>query len=213
MHQVIKVLTRVADRYSPSRMLSFNIVHVFKTMQLIDEQSRVSRTILVDELGLGEGSVKTLVKHLKMHGLAETSKGGMRLSEKGKTVFLKLASAVPHESSIPKCSIVLEKFNHSVLVKGVDSEISSGVEQRDLAKAMGAIGATTLVYKNERFLMPGQTHDSLKNEHLIRKLIMKNLLPQNDDVIIIASALDKRTAEFAAKHAALMTISSHHKHF
>lgn len=212
VHQVIRALSKVADRYSPSRILSFNITHVFKTMQLINEQTRVSRMILVNELGLGEGSVKTLVKHLKMHGLVETSKGGMKLSEKGKTLFLKLSAVIPYESQIPKCSVVLGKFNHSILLKDVDS-INSGIEQRDFAIVMGATGATTLTYENERFLMPRQTQDSLRNEHRVKELIMKNLFPQDGDVIIIASANDKRTAEFGAKHAALMTISNHHKHF
>lgn len=181
-------------------------------MQLLNEQTRVSRMTLVDELGLGEGSVKTLVKHLKMHGLVTTSKGGMKLSEKGRTLFLKLAAVIPYESQIPKCSFVLGKFNHSILLKGIDS-INSGIEQRDFAIVMGATGATTLTYENERFLMPRQTQDSLRNERRVKDLIMENLLPQDGDVIIIASADDKRTAEFAAKYAALMTISNHHKHF
>ncbi|MEM3065411.1 MAG: DUF4443 domain-containing protein [Candidatus Nitrosotenuis sp.] len=213
MHQVIKALSKTADRYSPSRMLSFNIAHVFKTMQLIDEQTRVSRETFVKELGLGEGSVKTLVKHLKMHGLVITSKGGTRLTEKGKTLFSKLDAAIPHESPIPKCSVGLGKFNHSILLKGVGSGINSGIEQRDFAKMMGATGATTLLYEDGRFLMPGQTQDSLKNERHVRKLITESLMPQNNDVIIIASAEDKRTAELAAKYAALMTIANHHKHF
>jgi len=207
------MLSKVADRYLPSRILSFNTAHIFKTIQLINEQTRVSRATLVDELGLGEGSVKTLVKHLKMNGLVETSRGGMRLSEKGKRLYSKLSDAIPHESPIPKCSVGLGKFNHSILLKGVASGISSGIEQRDYAKFMGATGATTLLYENERFLMPGQTHDSLKNERQIRKLVMESLLPQDGDIIIIASADDRRTAELAAKYAALMTISNHHKHF
>ncbi|TBR08583.1 MAG: hypothetical protein EPO62_06680 [Candidatus Nitrosotenuis sp.] len=210
---MIKTLTKVADRYSPSRVLSFNIAHVFKTMQLASEQIRVSRMTLVADLGLGEGSVKTLVKHLKMHGLVETSKGGMRLSEKGKILYSKISATVPRESPIQKCSIGLGTFNHAVLLKGFGSEINSGLEQRDFAKFMGATGATTLVYKNKRFLMPGQTQDSLKNERKIRESIMENLLPQNDDAIIIASADDKKTADLASKYAALMTVADHHKHF
>jgi len=71
----------------------------------------------------------------------------------------------------------------------------------------------TLLYEDERFLMPGQTQDSLKNEHCVRKLITQSLMPQNNDVIIIASAEDKRTAELAVKYVALMTVSNHHKHF
>lgn len=212
MHQIIKTLSKVADRYSASRMLTFNAVHVFKTMQLMYENGRASRAVLVRELNVGEGSVKTLVKHLKMYGLAETSKGGMRLSEKGKNLFSKLSAAIRNEVDIPLCSIGLGRFNHAILLKGLAEGIGSGIEQRDFARVMGAKSATTLLYENERFLMPGQTQDSLKAEKRIKALIMKKLRPENGDVIILGSADDKKTAELATKYAALMTVSSHHRH-
>ena len=213
MHQVIKVLSKISDRYAPSRMLSFNMAHIYKTMQLIRVQTRVSRETLITELGLGEGSIKTLIKHLKMNGLVNTSKGGTRLTEKGRTLLSKIDTIIPHESLIPKCSVGFGKFNYAILLKGISTGIGSGIEQRDFAKMMGGAGATTLLYENERFLMPGRTQDSLKNERKIRELIMESLFPQNDDVIIMSSANDRRTAELAAKYAALMTVADHHKHF
>ena len=32
MHTYVKTLQKVADRYAPSRVLSFDMVHVFKTL-------------------------------------------------------------------------------------------------------------------------------------------------------------------------------------
>lgn len=211
LHQVTRMLARVSNRYSPSRMLTFDAVHVFKTFQLMKKHGSVSRALLVQELGLGEGSIKTLVKHLKMNGLVETSNGGMWMSDKGLKLYSKISSVISSEMTIPKCSISIGKFNHAVLLKGQASEVGSGVEQRDAAIKSGAVGATTLLFDSGRFLMPGKM-DSVKSDSMIIKSMMKKLYPENGDVIIIGSANNKRMAEFAAKSAALITVSDHHKH-
>ena len=115
------------------------------------------------ELGLGEGSVKTLVKHMKMSSLIENSNAGMWFTDKGKTVYSKLRFAIPKEMDISKCSIALGKFNHAVLVKDLAHSIKSGIEQRDSAIKSGAVGATTMIFKNERLLMPNTREDLLRS--------------------------------------------------
>lgn len=212
LHQVIRMLAKVADRYSPSRMLTFDAVHVFKSFQLMKKHGSVSRVLLMQELGLGEGSIKTLVKHLKMNGLVETSKGGMRMSDKGLKIYSKLSSVIASEMTISKCSISIGKFNHAILLKKQVAEIRSGIEQRDAAIKNGAVGATTLLFDSGRFLMPGKNMDPVKSDHNIIKSMIEKLHPENGDVVIIGSADNKRIAEFAAKSAALVTISEHHKH-
>ena len=212
MHQVLRLLSKVAERYAPSRLLSFDSVHVLKAMQLMENKRRISRSLLMDELGLGEGSVKTLVKHMKMSGLIENSNAGMWSTNKGKTVYAKLHCAIPNEMEIFKCNIALGKFNYAVLVKDVAYDIGSGIEQRDAAIKLGAVGATTLIFKNSRLLMPDTREDLLRNNPKIHSLIIKKLMPKDNDVIIIGSSDDKRTAELAAKSAALHTIANHEKH-
>jgi len=212
MHNVIKTLTNVANRYAPSRILSFDEAHVFKTLQLMNTFGRISRLLLTEELNLGEGSIKTLVKHLKMHGLVETSNAGMWMSDKGFRLYSKLTESILNEMDIPQCSIALGKYNHAILIKGLESEIGSGIEQRDAAIKMGATGATTLLYREGKFFMPGKNQDSLRSDPNVRKLMVINLEPENNDVIIVGSAEKKKVAELATKHAALQTVSNHHKH-
>ena len=212
MHQVLRLLSKVAERYAPSRLLSFDSVHVFKTMQLMENKKRISRSVLIRELGLGEGSVKTLVKHMKMSGLVENSNAGMWSTNKGKTVYAKLHLAIPNEMDIYKCSVALGKFNYAVLVKDIAYNVRSGIEQRDVAIKLGAVGATTLIFKNGRLLMPDTREDLLRNNPKIHSLIIKKLEPEENDVIIIGSSENKKTAELAAKSAALHTIANHEKH-
>jgi hypothetical protein len=81
---------------------------------------------------------------------------------------------------------------------------------------MGSKGATTLLYRGGRFVMPTTegTFDPLHTKPKIRKLLIKRLDPLEDgDAIIIGSDdASKRSAEFAAKSTALLTIMNHEKH-
>jgi hypothetical protein len=65
----IKTLTNIVTIYAPNRVHSFELVHIFKALQLMKKKEHVSRALLCKELFLGEGAIKTLVKHLRIQGL------------------------------------------------------------------------------------------------------------------------------------------------
>ena len=213
MHTYVKTLQEISSRYAPSRILSYDMAHIFKTLQLMHDKGHISREMLCKELNLGEGSIKTLVKHLKMQGMIHTSNSGTKLSDKGLDLFSRLHASIPKECAIPKCSVALGKYNYGVLLKHLAYAIKSGIEQRDAAVKMGGLGATTLLYINRKFVIPLTGYDSLRNEIRIYKLLVKSLIPENGDVIIIGSdELDPRTAELGSKSAALLTIMNHENH-
>ena len=213
MHMYVMMLERVASRYAPSRALSFDLVHVFVALQRIGNKGVTSRNALCSGLVLGEGTVKTLVKHLKMQGLIETSNRGIKMTAKGNGVYEGLLSAIPAEMSLPKCSVALSRFNYAVLVREFGFAVGLGIEQRDAAIKMGATGATTLLFKDNKFVMPASSNDSLKKEREVRRMLVEKLNPRDGDVIIIGSAdSNEKTAELGAKNAALLTIFSHEKH-
>jgi predicted transcriptional regulator len=209
----VRALEKIASRHAPSRILSFDSVHVFKVLQLIENKGHVSRNLLCRELSLGEGSVKTLVKHLKTQGVIETTKAGTRITSKGKKLSSQFFSAIPAEMSLSKCSVALGKFNYAVLLKQYGFALKSGIEQRDAAIRMGAIGATSLLFSHNSFLMPGADYDPLIKEPDTARLLLEKLKPENGDAIVIGSDMkNERRAELAAKNAALATIFAHEKH-
>jgi hypothetical protein len=222
MHTYVKSLQRISSRYAPSRVLSFDMVHVFKTLQLIKNRGHASRGLLSKELGLGEGAIKTLIRHLKMHNMIKTTNAGTHMTRKGEAILSELVSSIPSEmrlSATTKYSISLGKYNYVVLLKQLSLAMKSGIEQRDAAIKIGAKGATTLLFKDGKFIMPTNTtntttnYDSLKEEPNVYALLTKRLKPEEGDAIIIGSDdASKRTAEFAAKSAALLTIMSHKNH-
>jgi predicted transcriptional regulator len=209
----VKTLAKIASRYAPSRILSFDSVHVFKVLQLIENKGHVSRNLLCKELSLGEGSVKTLVKHLKAQGIIESTKAGTTITPKGKRISEQFFSAIPTEMSLSKCSVALGKFNYAVLLKQYGFALKSGIEQRDAAIRMGAIGATSLLFKHNRFVMPGTNYDPLTKEPETARLLLEKLKPEDGDAIVIGSDMeDERRAELAAKSAGLTTIMAHERH-
>lgn len=213
MHTYVKTLQKVANRYAPSRMLSFDSVHVFKTLQLINDKGHVSREQLCEELELGEGTVRTLIRHMKMHGLVETTNAGTKMTRKGNLFFSELLSSLPSELHLSKCKITLGKHNYAILIKQMSFAVKSGIEQRDAAIKVGASGATTLLFKHNKFLIPQTNYDALKGEDKLAKQLVENLHPHEKDVIIIGTDnSSKKRAEFAAKNAALVTVMSHEKH-
>jgi predicted transcriptional regulator len=215
MHTYVRTLQTISSRYAPSRILSFDIAHIFKALQIIEERGHASRTLLCQELNLGEGAVRTLIKHLKMKELIETSNAGTKMSDKGKKFFAEILSCLPKGCSLPKCSIALGKYNYVVLLKQFSFAVKSGIEQRDASIKMGALGATTLLFSKGRFVMPNTNimFDPLKKESAIHELLMKKLEPTEGDVIIIGSDdINRQTAELAAKNAALLTLINHKKH-
>lgn len=213
MHNIIKVLYKISSKYAPSRNLSFGIVHIFKTLQLANSYEHISRSLLCKELGLGEGSIKTLIKHLKMHEMIVTNNSGTILTQKGKHILFQLLSLIPTETLIPKSSITLAKYNYSVRLKDSANLIGFGLEQRDEAIKLGAKGATTLLFSKGKFIIPGTDYDALNSEKVIRNILIQKLQPKDNDVIIIGSDDNNEIiAELASKSAALFTIKSHNDH-
>jgi Domain of unknown function (DUF4443) len=213
MHTYVKLLEKVSHQDSPSRQLSFGLGHIFKALQLAKLNGHISRDLLGNELSLGGGYIKTLVKHLKMTGMVKTSNVGTILTEKGERIISQILLHIPKETVIPVSSITVGKFNYAVLVKNIANSIHYGIEQRDIAIKSGATGATTLLFKDGKFLVPKTNFNALADELKIQKILMKNLQPTDNDVIIIGSDnISKQNAEIAAKNAALFTIMNHLKH-
>lgn len=213
MHTYVRTLQKIAMRYAPSRVLSYDMVHVFKTLQLIHDKGHVSRENLCRELELGEGTVRTLIKHLKMYGMIESSNAGTKMTKKGSSLLSDLLSFLPSETRLSKCNITLGKHNYAILIRDMSYAVRSGIEQRDAAVKVGASGATTLLFKDNKFLIPKTNYDALKGEEELANQLIQILHPHEEDVIIIGTDdSSKRKAEFAAKTAALVTILSHEKH-
>ncbi len=127
-------------------------------------------------------------------------------------MYSKLNEIIPIETDIKECSIAIGKCNHAILVKELADDVGSGIEQRDAAIKIGARGATTLIFRDNKLFTSDKSYDiPIKDQKMTIEVIEK-LRPENGDVVIVASADNRKTADLAAKRAALETISNHEKH-
>jgi len=204
----IKVIRKVASKLAPGRTPYFIEAHVVKALSIIDVKGPVGRVKLSRTLGLGEGTTRTLVKHLKNERLIEISRNGIVLTNTGKKLFSDLKSRIGDMIEIPESSLTVGPFNIAILVKNAADLVKYGLEQRDAAIRVGALGATTLIFSHGRLIMPRVTEDVLIEALAVREVLISKLKPRENDVIIIGSAEDKLTAEFGAIAATLETLKT-----
>ena len=115
--------------------------------------------------------------------------------------FTVLREEISREVEIPPSPITVGAYNIAVLVRDAGNAVNYGLEQRDAAIMIGAIGATTLIYMMGGLEMPGAKEDVLKELPSVRNILISELKPRENDVIVIGSADDKRLAELGAKSA------------
>jgi len=189
-------------------VLTFSIPHVFKALQLLSKEKFVSRATFGKEINLGEGAVKTLISHLKEAKMIETTKSGSFLTDYGEKFTTQIQKVIPNECKIKKCSVVTGKNNHAVILKGYGFSIKSGLEQRDYAILYGSTGCTTILFKENKFVFPGDYRDCFRKDKKTKNHILENLFPEEGDVIIISSSNDPFVAEISAKNSALWTLAT-----
>jgi predicted transcriptional regulator len=199
---------KVAGKLAPGRTPTFTEVHIIKVLESLAEEKPFGRKRLSKILGLGEGETRTLVRHLRNEDLIHVSRAGIVLSELGKELLSDLRSNLSKEVEVPESSLTVAPSNMAVLVKSAAESVKYGVEQRDAAIKAGALGATTLVFRDDRLTMPEVGEDVFRNIQSIHDLLVAKLKPEEGDVVIIGSADDRWIAEFAAKTAALKLLKS-----
>lgn len=204
----IKIIGKIASKLAPGRAPYFIEAHVTKALSTIDAEGPIGRLRLSRTLGLGEGATRTLIKHLQIEGLIEISRNGIVLTDKGEKLFSNLKSRMGNKIKISRSPLTVGPFNIAILVKNAVDAVKYGLEQRDAAIKVGALGATTLIFSRGKLTPVGVTEDVLRKVPAIRDALISKLRPQENDVIIIGSAEDKLMAEFGAIAATLETLKA-----
>jgi len=212
MHNQIKTLQNIVTRKGSSKVLTFSIPHVFIALKILSRQKYTSRLAFCNELHIGEGAARTLILHLKQSGLVDSIRAGTFLTSKGIRFVKKLFSVVPFQCKIEPCNIAREKYNHAILLRDYATVVGNGMDQRDYSILYGAKGATTLSFENNKFVFPGEKRDCLSDDPKTKKVLLENLQPEENDLVIIASSDDPFVAEISAVNSVLWTLATHDRH-
>lgn len=155
------------------------------------------RKQISEELDLGEGSVRTLLKKLSNLNLLESKQRGHYLNEKGMEVY----------------KAISKLFSEPVEVKSIDNLPTyatvvknppnfKSIELRDEAIRFFAKGAMILVCKNNDVIFP-------EDERLLSETLpelsedLRKLSPREGDLIIVTWAEKRANAIKSAIHVAL----------
>ncbi|KXA92662.1 hypothetical protein AKJ65_07235 [candidate division MSBL1 archaeon SCGC-AAA259E19] len=169
---------------------------LWRALAIIGDEGLIGRKKLAEELGVGEGSARTLLDQLKERDLVVSRPSGHSLTERGEE---ELAGKCPELLSVDAGSLTVAEEDVATIARNAESGIRRGVEERDEAMKAGAEGATILVSKDQGLRMPG-VGDEVEED--IASELVEGLNPSEGDVIIISSGENRRDAERGALAAA-----------
>jgi len=202
-----QVLDRIAREKAPGPSPTFSVLHVIHSIELIAEKE-IGRGKLAEKLEVGEGAARTIVGRLREAGLISTSKGGCALTDVGLRLWNEYKLIFKKKVEIGKNELTLANCNFAILAKNCGNKVQSGMEQRDAALMAGAKGATTVLYKDNRLIIPTVSDNAVRDFPETANRIIALLQPEENDVIVIGSANNPRKAEYGALAAAWTLINS-----
>ncbi|OLS30498.1 MAG: hypothetical protein ThorAB25_09490 [Candidatus Thorarchaeota archaeon AB_25] len=192
---------RVAPAFKPH--------HAAVGLIMIGREQPLGRYELCDKMSIGEGSARTLLKRLSEAEYIEPEgKQGQKLTTNGQRLFNEVSRDVPIGLMLDVRQLVMYEYAYANLVKDKASIVTDGVRQRDEAIIQGGYGkagATTLIQRDIRLVMPPDDFHILLAYEPETLLIIESLRPENNDVVIIGSADDPNLAREVSM-AAVMTL-------
>lgn len=172
---------------------SFGAVHILRTVMILSG-GRTGRKELVERLGIGEGSVRTILKRLKAARIIGSSRPGHSLTLKGKN----LAGRVAKRISNPLRTSSIEN-GCAVQING--AKLSSSLELRDRAVRAGASMALVLEMRDGDVSFPEKGMEFCESMPELDAEIKGKF--SGDGVVVVCSACDYSTAENAALMVAM----------
>jgi predicted transcriptional regulator len=197
-----KFFERLLEEKAPGPYPSFSILHIIKALGHIAKTSQVGRGKLSAELKIGEGATRTLIERLESADLVSASRKGCALTAKGEKVWRKFQSKFPQKTNLKKNELALADCNVIVQVRGGAEKVRAGLEQRDAAVIAGAKGATTMIFKDAKLVIPTISKNVARDFPIAFRQITAILRLKENDAIVMGSADNWSLAEYGALAAA-----------
>ena len=172
--------------------------HVYRTLLLLSDGRRKGRKSLADSVNIGEGSMRTIIEFLRDKGYVDVKQTGIKISTRGVEFVRNLPIRMER---LDPSDISIAMRNVAVLVRNRADKVTLGIEQRDAAIKAGAEGATTIVVKGGRLIVPPDYLLDKERPEIARGL-RKLLAPNEGDIVIVGAAQEYDRAEDGALAAA-----------
>lgn len=176
---------------------NYSPYHIWKCYSILDKQGPLGRRALANLIGLGEGSVRTMLDRMAKEGCIELTKRGTAITQRGRDKYLGFGVTLIDIGMIEGS---IGRFDCAILVMGRAGVITTGAEQRDEAVRAGAENAIILVGRNGKIVFPD---DDRYPDQVAMHFVREVFGVQDGDVIIIGGASSYEKAEKGAVSAAL----------
>ncbi len=171
----------------PGNIANFNRYDVLRCFLHVEDKK--SRQALVDEIGVGEGSVRTILDILKEKKLIESTRQGHSYTNNGKKILGIIRKEMQVSKEEPKMGIFLSLKKFAVLYSNSKKKEMT-IKERDTGVKNGAEIVLFFNFKNSRLAMPTDEDSGYKFESLEKLFSFKE-----GDILLITMANDKRSAE------------------
>jgi predicted transcriptional regulator len=179
---------------------TFSVLDLFSAIETVGTRP-IGRNKLAEELEVGDGVVRTILRRLTDAELIETSKAGCSLTDKGMRLW-KECSRILQKVRITENELTPTEHSFAVLIKSGGNKVKSGIEQRDAAILIGTKSVTTIVFRNSRLIIPSVSENIAKDFPNAARQIVRLFGPEEGDAVVISSAENSKKAEYSALAAA-----------
>lgn len=187
---------------------AYSAAHVIKFLRILEAEATMGRMTLARRLGIGEGSVRTIIKRLtEMSLISVDAVGGCHLTPKGESVVSELGKVILSTGAIELSEMGITSPAFASHLRGV-REIPTATKLRDAAVRSGAEGMIVFQGIRGRISLPSISEDISKEYPAIDKVIKSRFNPKNQDVILVSFSNDPLEAEMGALTVSLNLIFS-----
>jgi hypothetical protein len=186
---------------------SFTAAHLVLAFLVVGDTGAIGRQALAQRCGLGDGAVRTVLKRLKEMEFLRVTTSGCELTDTGRLAYRRMRRKLSGAVMVEDSPLTVGRKQAAVKVNGGASLVKSGIEQRDSAIRVGALGATTYVIKGSKFTMPGGSSDCERDfPSPIWTRFRSEMSPRDGDALVLGGSDDGTQSELGAIAAALTLV-------
>lgn len=187
---------------------AYAAAHVIKFLLILASEETMGRITLSRRLGIGEGSVRTIIKRLlELSLISVDAVGGCHLTETGRSAVSELQEIIVSRGEIELSEMGVQAPAFAIHLRGLTISPSL-TKLRDVAVRNGAEGMMVLQFKGGKLHLPQMSEDISKDYPTVDATIKSRLNPKDQDLILIGFAKDQPAAELGALSASLNLICS-----
>lgn len=195
---------RLAERREPGPSPGFRREHVLLAFFILGASKSIGRQALAAGSGVGEGSMRTILKKLRQAGLVKVDPAGIRLTAAGTKAYQAVLKRMTPPVSLRGSALTVGRWQAGILARSSGGSVSSGIQQRDASIKSGAEGATTYAFEGDKFTVPGGSSDCERDfPSETWRVLRSELAPRNGDAIVVCGARDETASKLGALSAAL----------